>query len=81
MESKPSRLSPFILILPVYNEQESLPPLLAVIVIDDGSQDSTAQVVRDFNQNWVKLIQHPRNMGLAQAMRTGLAANIHYWLD
>ena len=81
------QLTPIILTLPAYNEQEALPPLLdavaaaraalpnlTIIVIDDGSQDSTAQVVRDFNQNWVKLIQHPHNMGLAQAMRTGLSA-------
>ena len=78
---------PIVLLLPAYNEQEALPPLLeaiaaaraslpnlTVIVIDDGSQDNTAQVVRDFNQDSVKLIQHPHNMGLAQAMRTGIAA-------
>ncbi len=77
-----------ILILPAYNEAEALPPLLAaiaatrasalpnlsVIVIDDGSTDKTAQVARDFGEDWVKVIQHPHNMGLAQAMRTGLAA-------
>lgn len=76
------------LILPAYNEQEALPPLLAAIantrasalpnltaiVVDDGSRDNTARVVRDFNQPWVKLAPHPRNLGLAQAMRTGIAA-------
>lgn len=75
------------MILPALNEQEALPPLLQavaetravlpnlnVIVIDDGSQDNTAQVVRTFNQPWVRLIQHPQNMGLAQGMRTGFAA-------
>lgn len=77
-----------ILILPAYHEQEALPPLLeavaavrasalpnlSVIVVDDGSKDNTAQVVRDFNKDWAKLVQHPRNMGLAQAMRTGITA-------
>ena len=76
------------LLLPAYNEQDALPPLLtaiaatraatlpnlSVIVVDDGSKDNSAQVVRDFDQPWVKLVQHPRNMGLAQAMRTGIAA-------
>lgn len=76
------------LLLPAYNEQDALPPLLAaiaetrarelpalcVIIVDDGSQDSTAQVVRDFNQPWVRLVRHSQNMGLAQAMRTGIAA-------
>ena len=76
-----------ILILPAFNEGEALPPLLnacaktrrdalpnlSVTVIDDGSKDNTAQVAREFNQEWCKLIQHPKNMGLAQAMRTGIA--------
>jgi dolichol-phosphate mannosyltransferase len=76
------------LVLPAYNEQEALPPLLAavaetratllpnlsVIVVDDGSKDNTAQVARNFNASWVTLVPHPRNMGLAQAMRTGIAA-------
>jgi dolichol-phosphate mannosyltransferase len=80
--------APITLLLPAYNEQEALPPLLAaiaetragalgnlrVLVVDDGSQDTTAQIVRDFNQPWTGLVQHPRNLGLAQAMRTGLRA-------
>ncbi len=77
-------------VLPAYNEEAALPPLLAafdevrtnmlpnlhILVIDDGSQDRTAGVVREFAQNakWVELLQHPQNMGLAAAMRTGLAA-------
>lgn len=74
------------LILPAFNEEAALPPLLAaaaaarqtlpgltVIVIDDGSQDKTADVVRSFNQPWIKLVQHPHNQGLAQGMRTGFA--------
>lgn len=80
--------TPIILILPAYNEQEALPPLLAavaavranalpnltLIVVDDGSTDNTAGAARSFGANWVTLVPHPRNMGLAQAMRTGIAA-------
>lgn len=80
--------APVTLLLPAYNEQEALPPLLAaiaetrakalpnlnVIVVDDGSKDNTAQTVCDFNQPWVNLVQHSHNMGLAQAMRTGISA-------
>jgi dolichol-phosphate mannosyltransferase len=79
--------APILLFLPAYNEEEALPPLLeavaatradlpnlSVIVIDDGSHDKTADVVRNFNQPWARLRQHPRNLGLAQGMRTGFAA-------
>ena len=79
--------TPIVLILPAYNEAVALPPLLSavaaararlpnltVIVVDDGSKDNTAQVVQGLDSDWVKLVRHPHNMGLAQAMRTGLAA-------
>ncbi|UJP06418.1 MAG: glycosyltransferase family 2 protein [Nitrosomonas sp.] len=74
--------------LPAYNEEKDLPTLLKriqasldkwadyhILVVDDGSRDHTAQIVRDAAaQMPVKLIQHPRNMGLGAAMRTGLKA-------
>jgi dolichol-phosphate mannosyltransferase len=77
---------PIVLILPAYNEAQALPPLLAavantrsqlpnlsVIVVDDGSSDGTAAVVRKLWQPWITLVEHPKNMGLAQGMRTGIA--------
>lgn len=46
-----------------------------ILIVDDGSRDNTAQIVRDAAaQMPVELIQHPRNMGLGAAMRTGLNA-------
>lgn len=77
------------IILPAYNEEEALPPLLEsiaalrpalpdlrVVVVDDGSADATAQVVRAFVERypWVGLVQHERNRGLGEALRTGLQA-------
>lgn len=74
-------------ILPAYNEEAALPPLLAsiaevrreklpdmeVFVVDDGSQDSTAHVVEAFAvaNDWVKLAAHGQNKGLSQAIQTG----------
>jgi dolichol-phosphate mannosyltransferase len=82
-----SRQANILLILPAFNEQDALPPLLAacektrqqlpnlqVLVVNDGSKDNTAQVVSDYAQqhHWVQLVNHPRNLGLAAAMRTGI---------
>ena len=77
-----------IVMLPAYNEEKDLPALLnriqhalekwanyQVVVVDDGSADRTAQIVRDAAMQMpVELIQHPQNMWLGAAMRTGLKA-------
>lgn len=74
--------------LPAYNEEKDLPGLLLriqaaleswadyqVMVVDDGSRDRTAQIVRDAASHMpITLIQHPHNMGLGAAIRTGLKA-------
>lgn len=75
-------------ILPAYNEEESLPNLLrrfeqlhrehpelnlVVRVVNDGSKDRTSEVAaQGFGALDVRVHNHPRNMGLGQAMLTGL---------
>lgn len=46
-----------------------------VIVVDDGSRDGTADVVRRLaaEDGRVRLVQHPSNLGYGRALRTGLA--------
>ena len=78
-------------ILPAYNEEEALPPLLeslahvraayradlTVIVVDDGSADRTPRVVEAHaakHGGWIRLVQHPHNMGLSQGIQTGFRA-------
>lgn len=76
-------------VLPAYNEEASMPPLLnslrdameenftryQVIVVDDGSQDRTAQVAEEFAREMpVLLIQHEANKGLGASIRDGLLA-------
>ncbi len=77
------------LVLPAYNEGASLPPLLArlrdlaagwegdltVWVVDDGSSDDTADIARQGAPGLtVRLVSHPVNLGLGQAVHSGLRA-------
>lgn len=74
-------------VLPAYNEEGSLPPLLArladaaaterlvVWVIDDGSTDRTAEIAAAGRSGLdVRLVRHPRNLGLGQAVQSGIRA-------
>lgn len=75
-------------IIPAYNEEKTIatvlsallrevPNLYEAIVVDDGSKDSTAQIVDEFCQEVprVRLIRQPRNMGKTAALRAGFAAS------
>jgi len=76
------------IIIPAYNEERRLPLYLAkvleylelqkinyeIIIVDDGSHDSTAEFVTRFVQDniRIKLIRLPRNSGKGYAVRTGM---------
>lgn len=74
-------------VLPAYNEAAALPPLLdrlatlarteelTVWVVDDGSSDRTAEVASAGVPGLtVRLVRHEVNLGLGQAVRSGLQA-------
>jgi len=76
-----------IVILPAYNEQESIGRLLEelhysmgesgldykAVVVNDGSVDRTAEVVQEKAHRMpVVLVNHETNKGLGEAIRTGL---------
>ena len=52
-----------------------------VIVVDDGSADRTADVVREFSARYpqVRLIEHPVNQGYGAAVYDGLIAGVKDW--
>ena len=84
------------LIIPAYNEENRLPATLAriaeylslrdfsyeLLIVDDGSRDTTRQVVLDFarDKKWVRLVQYdddkgrPVNRGKGYAVRQGVLA-------
>ena len=67
----------FCVIIPAYNAGEHLGNLLSrigefaekkdIIVVDDGSQDDTSSIARDFG---VQLLVHQRNLGKGAALKT-----------
>jgi dolichol-phosphate mannosyltransferase len=78
-------------VLPAYNEAGSMAPLLdtllrelgadysdfAILVVNDGSTDETAAIVRGYEATGrVTLIDQPLNRGLAETLRTGLLAAV-----
>ncbi len=83
-----------ILIIPTYNEIDNISKMLTtidrlypdlnVLIIDDGSPDGTAQVVKDFQQDHSKihLIERTGKLGLGTAYITGfkwaLARDFNY---
>lgn len=67
----------YSVLVPAYNEGENIKelisrlnksPKLEIIVVDDGSTDSTVENVK---KTGVKLIQHKKNKGKAEAIKTG----------
>jgi glycosyltransferase involved in cell wall biosynthesis len=76
---------------PAYNDAPSLTPLIdktfevlssaasdfEVIVVNDGSSDDTAEVLRQLQQRHgerLRVITHKRNLGYGGALRSGFAA-------
>ncbi|TKJ31696.1 hypothetical protein CEE39_06910 [bacterium (candidate division B38) B3_B38] len=73
------------IVIPVYNEEESILELLQglsqflekndihheVIVVNDGSKDRTAEIIRESGLR-VELIEHGRNRGYGASLKTGI---------
>ena len=83
------------IVLPCFNEEKNLQQLIhsinkvlsphlpyQVIAVNDGSYDKTGDILKDLSIDFpVEVLKHPRNLGLAAALRTGLLAAVEQAFD
>jgi glycosyltransferase involved in cell wall biosynthesis len=83
-------------VFPAYNDAGTIPSMIIlafqalaaltedyeVVVVNDGSQDRTADVLAEMARLYPRLrvITHPRNRGYGAALRTGFAAAGKEWI-
>lgn len=74
------------IVLPCFNEEGNIKPLIhslnnvlapqisyKIIAVNDGSHDRTSEVLKDLSNEYpIKIVEHPTNLGLGAALRTGL---------
>jgi glycosyltransferase involved in cell wall biosynthesis len=75
------------IVMPAHNEERTIGSVLdalkregysKVIVVDDGSEDRTAEIAR---KRGAVVISHPKNRGLGAALRTGLKVALERGAD
>lgn len=82
--------------MPAYNEEDSIDSTVAgvvkvlktlsidweLLVINDGSKDKTAEVVKGLEKKYpgVKLINHEKNQGYGRALKTGFKEAKYPWV-
>lgn len=71
------------IVIPVYNEKNTIKELIQrvlevdvglikeIIIVDDGSDDGTKEILKSINEPHIKVIYHNTNQGKGTALRTG----------
>jgi glycosyltransferase involved in cell wall biosynthesis len=81
----PSKLRKLSVVVPVFNERNTLVEIVRrmravelpdsiereIIVVDDGSDDGTRDVLKQLGDSTVRVVLHPQNRGKGAAVRTG----------
>jgi glycosyltransferase involved in cell wall biosynthesis len=71
-------------VMPCFNERQTIkmivdrvlasPYVLELVIVDDGSTDGTREILRDFSDPRVQVIEQPVNQGKGAALRRGFEA-------
>lgn len=84
--------SKFSLILPIYNEEKIIEKslnqilklqldsknLFEIIIVNDGSSDSTAKILKKFKfHDNFKIINHSKNYGYGRSLKTGISQSVY----
>ena len=86
-DTPPPKLRKLSVVVPVFNERNTLVEILRrmravempdgiereIIVVDDGSDDGTRDVLKQLGDSTVRVIMHDRNQCKGAALRTGFA--------
>lgn len=95
-DAEPTTLTPYSLIIPVFDEADNVGPLLQevhagldgrwpaeIIVVDDGSTDGTDERLRAAARCLplpLRILRHRRNYGQSAALRSGLLRASSDWV-
>ena len=72
------------IIVPVFNERNTVGEAIRrvreapldiereIIVVDDGSEDGTVDILRRLSDSTLRVVQHPNNLGKGAAVRRGI---------
>ena len=86
-ESEPAKLRKLSVVVPVFNERNTLVEVMRrmrvvelpdgiereIIVVDDGSNDGTRDLLKQLGDSTVRVVMHDVNRGKGAALRTGIA--------
>jgi glycosyltransferase involved in cell wall biosynthesis len=73
------------IVIPTYNRETAISRAIdsvleqtaddyEIVIVDDGSEDSTQEVIKEYNNNRIRYIEHKENRGQNVARNTGLRA-------